>query len=266
MNELEFLGKDYFQWHNFVYLFMVFWIAIFLRYIILSELYIRAIYLPFKKLNPNRILSVMAPISQRNREILYSLISSVLFALVAIVMIMLWQEGYTKIYHQWNEYPLWYHPLALVFAALIHETYYYWLHRWMHHKSVYQYVHRIHHESINTSAWTSFSFHPLESLLQAIIIPLIFMVIPIQIYLLLLFLLLMTVSAIVNHAGVEIFPKNFNKHWLGKYFIGATHHDQHHRKFLLNYGLYFTFWDELMGTESNDYHKEFQSNTLDIEK
>jgi Delta7-sterol 5-desaturase len=266
MNDLDFLNKDYFLWHNFAYLFMVFCLAIFLRYIILSELYIRTIYKRFKRLKSNRILSEIAPVSQRNREIMYSFISSVLFAFIAIAMIMLWQEGYTKIYLFWSEYPFWYHPLALLFAALIHETYYYWLHRWMHHKSVYKYVHRIHHESINTSAWTSFSFHPLESLLQAIIIPLIVIIIPIQIYVLLLFLILMTLSAIINHAGVEIFPKNSNIHWLGKYFIGATHHDQHHRKFLLNYGLYFTFWDELMGTESSDYHKEFQSKTSESHK
>ena len=51
---------------------------------------------------------------------------------------------------------------------MIHETYYYWLHRWMHLPHIYKYVHKAHHESLTTTAWTSFSFHPIESFLQGL--------------------------------------------------------------------------------------------------
>jgi len=76
-----------------------------------------------------------------------------------------------------------------------------------------------------------------------------------------LMLIIMTVSATINHLDIEIYPKGFEKHWLGKWLIGATHHSQHHAKFLTNYGLYFTFWDKWMNTESPDFEELFREKT-----
>ena len=106
------------------------------------------------------------------REIRLSALSSLRFAVLFGVLIILWQAGYTKIYLRWSDYPLWYHPLSLLAALLLHETYYYWLHRWMHRPKVYRLLHQWHHESIHSSSLTAFSFHPLEATLQAIVIPL----------------------------------------------------------------------------------------------
>ncbi|HWI93298.1 MAG TPA: sterol desaturase family protein [Flavisolibacter sp.] len=83
-----------------------------------------------------------------------------------------------KVYTDPNEYGWWWLPLSLVISVLIHETYYYWLHRWMHHPKVFRIVHNIHHESNITSPWTAFSFHPFEALLQAGFLPLLFLVMP----------------------------------------------------------------------------------------
>jgi len=74
-------------------------------------------------------------------------------------------------------------------------------------------------------------------------------------------LVIMTVSAVVNHLDIEIFPENFDQHWLGKWLIGATHHSLHHSEFTTNYGLYFTFWDKLMHTESRKYERLFREKT-----
>ena len=176
-------------------------------------------------------------------------------------MIMAWQYGYTAIYTSWNAFPLWYIPLSFLGAMFIHETYYYWLHRWLHHPKVYKHIHKIHHDSVSTSVWTSFSFHPIESVLQAIIIPLMVMIIPMHLVVLLLMLLIMTISAIINHAGVEIYPSSWRKHILLKWLIGSTHHDLHHRRFTKNYGLYFTFWDIWMDTESAEFDERWNKAT-----
>ena len=76
----------------------------------------------------------------------------------------------------------------------------------------------------------------------------------------------MTISATINHAGVEVYPRGFEKHWLGKWIVGATHHDLHHREFRFNYGLYFTFWDKWMNTESPRFEELFREKTEDIPK
>ena len=143
---------------------------------------------------------------QQIKEIFWSGISSILFGIIGVLMIMAWQHGMTSIYIDWNAYPLWYIPISAIGALFVHETYYYWVHRWLHHPKVYKLVHKIHHDSISTSVWTSFSFHPIESILQAIIIPIMVLIVPMHLSVLILLLMVMTVSAIINHGGVEIYP------------------------------------------------------------
>ncbi len=187
---------------------------------------------------------------QTKRELLMSFYTSFVFGASAVAMLYAWQAGWLKIYLDWDEYPLWYLPVSLIFGMLIHETYYYWLHRWMHHPKVYPILHRGHHDSVVTSGWTSFAFDPIESILQAGIIPVILLFLPMHGAVLVLWLTLMTVSAIVNHLNVELYPMPLEKTWWGRNVIGATHHGLHHTRFTKNYGLYFTFWDRWCGTEA----------------
>jgi Delta7-sterol 5-desaturase len=194
-------------------------------------------------------------------EVRWSIITSMLFALAGAFTTVLWQKGYTKLYMDVNQYPLWYLPLTLLVSMVIHETYYYWLHRWMHRPKVFKLLHKVHHDSNTTSPWTAFSFHPLEGSLQAIVLPLTIMFIPMHVYVLLTQLTLMTFSSVVNHLEIEIYPANFHKHVLGKWMIGATHHSLHHKQFKYNFGLYFTFWDKWKRTESPKFKELFEEKT-----
>ncbi len=72
----------------------------------------------------------------------------------------------------------------------------------------------------------------------------------------------MTLSSVINHLNIEIYPKNFNKSSIGKWLIGATHHSLHHKQFKYNFGLYFTFWDKIKKTESPLYDELFLKSTL----
>lgn len=259
--DLSFLERDYTSIGPFVYLFVVFSIIIFGRYLLLSGLYQKLIYDRLGKFIPSRIISPKYPKAQQIREIIWSGISSILFGLIGVLMIMAWQRDYTQIYTSWYDYPLWYIPISFMGALLIHETYYYWLHRGLHHPKIYRYIHKVHHESVSTSVWTSFSFHPLESILQAIIIPLMTFIIPLHLSVLITLLIFMTISAIVNHAGIEIYPTTWRNHKIFRWFIGATHHDLHHRRFTKNFGLYFTFWDIWLDTESAEFDQKWEAAT-----
>jgi len=198
---------------------------------------------------------------QFRRELFYSLITAGLFAVTGSLMVVAWQHGYTKIYLEVARYGYWYLPLSLLLYLLIHETYYYWLHRWMHRPAVFKVVHKVHHLSTTTSPWTAFSFHPLEGLLQAVFLPLLLIVMPMHLYVILLQLTIMTFSSVINHLDIEVYPKNFQKHLLGKWLIGATHHALHHKQFKYNYGLYFTFWDKWKCTESPLFKTLFDEKT-----
>ncbi|WP_297793010.1 sterol desaturase family protein [uncultured Eudoraea sp.] len=242
---------DFLDFKAVLVLTVLLFVIIFIRFLIVSGLYHYIFFFLFRKKFDNRILD-HTPLKKKQlfKELYWSAISGLIFAIFGIFIYALWSNGKTVIYDDINAYPIWYIPLSVFLALFIQDTYYYWIHRWMHIPIVYKYFHRIHHKSVHTSVLTAFSFHPLETVLQAIILPLIVVFLPMHYYALLFMLLIMTISATINHAGVEIYPSGKYGSSFGKWVIGATHHDQHHRKFRCNFGLYFTFWDKLMGTES----------------
>jgi sterol desaturase/sphingolipid hydroxylase (fatty acid hydroxylase superfamily) len=84
-------------------------------------------------------------------EVKWSLITSLIFAVAGAITMVLWQKGLTRIYIDVHQYSLWYLPVSLVVSMLIHETYYYWLHRWMHNPKVFKILHKVHHDSNTTS-------------------------------------------------------------------------------------------------------------------
>ncbi len=64
---------------------------------------------------------------------------------------------------------------------------------------------------------------------------------------------------VIAHLGYEMYPKNFNTHWLFKLKTPSTHHNMHHEKVHGNYGLYFTWWDKLCKTEFKDYNSTYNA-------
>jgi len=195
------------------------------------------------------------------RELKWSVVTSFIFAIAGSVTALLWQTGYTKLYTDPFKYGFWYLPLSLLLSLFIHDTYYYWLHRWMHRPKIFKLLHKVHHDSRITSAWTAFSFHPLEGLLQAIILPLIIITVPLHVYVILVQLTLMTFSSVINHLEIETFPPAFRRHFIGRWLIGSTHHSLHHKQFRYNFGLYFTTWDKWRKTESPRFPFLFQVKT-----
>lgn len=185
---------------------------------------------------------------QIRREILWAFVSTLVFVVLACIGWWLYQQGLTRVYEETSRYPLWYLIISPVLLLVLYETYYYWLHRWMHSPKVFRIVHRIHHESMRPTVFTSFAFHPLEAFLQLVFFPIIILLIPFHYITLFTVFTIMSVSAVVNHSGVEIFRNRF----LLKHVISATHHDVHHRHFNHNFGLYFTWWDKWMKTEKTN--------------
>ena len=240
----------------------VIFLAVFFRYIFISGAYHYLFFRFLKKQFHTRLINDVSLNGQQAKvEIYRSFLTSIIFAVSGIALLYLMYNGFSEIYYEWSSYPFWYHPLSIFLALFIHETYYYWLHRWMHRPKIYRFIHKWHHDSIKTSSLTSFSFHPIESILQALVVPAMILFLPLHIYTLFFLLFIMTMSGTINHASVEIFPKGFEKNWLGKWLIGATHHDMHHKQFRFNFGLYFTFWDKWMGTESPKYEETFRKYT-----
>ena len=57
--------------------------------------------------------------------------------------------------------------VKLAIAALLLDTYQYWMHRWMHlNRTMYKYFHSVHHELTAPYAFGALYNHPLEGLLM----------------------------------------------------------------------------------------------------
>lgn len=187
---------------------------------------------------------------QMKREILWSLASALVYAVPAGIVAWGWQRhGWTLIYTDLHAMPLWYLPVSLFAFLAIHDTWFYWSHRWMHEPRIFKIFHAVHHESRTPTAWAAMSFHWTEALTGAFVIPLLVFLIPIHISMLAVVLSIMTVMGVGNHMGWEMFPKWLVHGPAGRWLITATHHQKHHTAYRGNYGLYFRFWDKICGTD-----------------
>ena len=90
---------------------------------------------------------------QIRSEIRWSLVSAVIYAAPAGVVAWGWQQhGWTRIYSDVGEYPLWWLPASVAVFLLAHDTWFYWTHRLMHLRSVYKLMHAVHHSSRSPTA------------------------------------------------------------------------------------------------------------------
>jgi Delta7-sterol 5-desaturase len=187
---------------------------------------------------------------QIRREIAWSLASAAIYGVPAGLVAWGWQErGWTLIYTDTAAYPLWWLPVSVLLYLAAHDTWFYWTHRLMHRPRWFRLAHAVHHDSRPPTAWAAMSFHPIEAITGAVVIPSLVFVIPIHAAALGLVLGIMTFMGVTNHMGWEVFPRRVVHGPLGKWLITASHHQRHHEQYRGNYGLYFRFWDRLCGTD-----------------
>ncbi|MDX2285402.1 MAG: sterol desaturase family protein [Bacteroidia bacterium] len=196
--------------------------------------------------------------AQYRREIVWSMSTLVIFALVGLLTFLLGRAGYTQLYLRIGDRSIGWLIISTFLLILLHDTWFYWMHRFLHLPGVFSIAHRTHHRSITPSPWAAFAFHPLEAVLEAAIVPIGVFLIPLHPLAIGLFLLWMILFNVLGHLGYELFPKGFTRHPLGRWSNTSTHHDMHHRFTHCNYGLYFNFWDWLMGTNHKRYHEYFE--------
>ncbi len=191
-------------------------------------------------------------------EIKYSMLNMVIFGITGMFTVWASHQGWTQIYSKISDYGIAYFIFSVVAMIFLHDTYFYWTHRFMHLKKVFPLVHKVHHHSLNPTPWAAFSFHPIEGFIEAAIVPLIVFLFPVHPFAILIFLLFMTALNVMGHLGFEMYPKGFTKHALLGINNTSTHHNMHHSLTNCNYGLYFNFWDKWMGTNHKKYNETFE--------
>jgi sterol desaturase/sphingolipid hydroxylase (fatty acid hydroxylase superfamily) len=182
------------------------------------------------------------------REVLHSLLTSFIFAFVAWLCLGTPLREHTQFYTDARQFGWAYLVASIPLTLLIHDAYFYWIHRLMHLPIFYRKIHLTHHRSVNPSPWAAYAFHPLEAVLEAGIMPILLIIMPLHPISFFGFVTAMLVFNVYGHLGYELFPRKIYDHPLGKWLNTSIYHNLHHEKFHGNYGLYFTIWDRLCGT------------------
>lgn len=194
-------------------------------------------------------------------EFKYSMSTVFIFSINGFIIHTLATNGHTRIYHDIGQHGLWWFLLSGMVMILFHDFYFYWSHRFMHLKAVYKHVHKVHHLSTNPSPWAAHSFHPLEALIQTVPFNIMVMTLPLHPAVIAFFMIHMIVRDVMGHLGYEFFPKGFLKSKWFNWLTSTTHHNLHHKNFHSNYGLYFSWWDNWMGTTDKAYESTFHEVT-----
>ncbi len=211
-----------------------------------------------KKLEGRKIRPDSPKWSQMRREIATSLRTSAIFAGVGGMSIAgLMAAGVEVIYRDPLERGWAYLIFSVLALIVLHDAWFYWTHRLIHRPKLFRRFHRVHHKSYNPSPWTAYSFNVGEAVVNAIYLPLVLLLIPSSGLAIFIFINHMMLRNAVGHCGYELFPSGRDGRPVLDWMTTVTHHDLHHAQAGWNFGLYFTWWDRLMGTEHPLYHEKF---------
>ncbi len=241
--------------------FPVFFYRIGIRYVVFAGIAFLLFYVIFR--NQKRIRKIQRnfpKVSDYQRDISYSVLTIVIFTIVALVTFIT-LSPYNLLIKDISAEPTWYWAGTFILMFFLHDFYFYWAHRWMHQPRWFKTIHKVHHLSTNPSPWTAYSFHPLEAIVEVMIIPIIAFTIPSHLLVVMIFMVFQIAYNVYGHIGYELYPKGFHKTWIGKYVNTSVSHNQHHQRFHGNYGLYTLIWDRVFGTIRPDYDEDYEKAT-----
>jgi lathosterol oxidase len=210
-----------------------------------------------KKLERNKIQRRGYKNSDIIREISHSIQSNIFLATMHFICLFTPLAKYTQVYKNINDYPIWYVPISIILLMLLHDTYFYFMHRIVHNKSLFNIIHLVHHKSIAPTPWAAYSFQLLEGFTEALAIPILLFLIPVHPIIFAIYVIIALLINVYGHLGYEVMPKKFRNSILFEILGTSVYHNLHHSKFNYNYSLYFRHWDKFFRTEYPQYEQEY---------
>ena len=203
------------------------------------------------KIQPGRALAV-EKVRRDIRQSVRSLLSIALMFSIGHVL-------YTRFHVGFMAWPASIGSVVLSFliSMVAYDTWFYWMHRLLHSRRLYRRIHRWHHLSLPSVAWSNNSDTLLDNLFLQSYWLAAHLIVPIAPVVLLVHKLYDHVSGIIGHSGIE---HGGAICWPPSPMNSVTHHDQHHRYFNCNYAPHFTVWDRLMGTLHPTHDAELKEN------
>lgn len=133
--------------------------------------------------------------------------------------------------------------IEIVILFFWNELHFYINHRLLH-TSWLRGFHKTHHQSMTTTPWTTYSFHPVESMMLGSVLILPMLVHDFSVEALFSVPVFSFVINQIGHANYDWFPES-------QFFLlqGARRHQQHHEKIHGNFGFALHYFDKLLKTD-----------------
>lgn len=152
----------------------------------------------------------------------------------------------------------------LILAPIVHSAHFYFSHRLLHVRTLYQTVHGLHHRNVEVGPWSGLAMHPVEHLIyfSTVVVLWLLALHPVNALFQIQFAVF---NAAVAHTG-------FEKLKLGDRIAidaGSHFHDLHHKYFECNYGGGLVALDKLFDSfndGSNNSHAAMRARQRAIHK
>lgn len=147
--------------------------------------------------------------------------------------------------------------VSVVGLVVLNDLWFYAVHRMLHHPALFRHVHAVHHQSVDTNPFSSYSFHVVEALLISGWVLPVALFVPLPLAAFGAAQVIGTANNLMSHLGYEFLPRWILRVPGLRWMNSATFHSRHHTQLRGNYGLFSRVWDRLFGTELPGYEEAF---------
>jgi len=164
---------------------------------------------------------------------------------------------YSPVYTNVDEHGWFYFFFWIIGMTVYVDAAFYWVHRLMHGRPIFVFVHKLHHRFVDVTPWASYGLHFNEAALVAVTtlyIPA--LLFPWHPAALLIYSTYNIGWTTYLHCGYELIPEKWQRSGPLSWLYSSRHHKLHHQNGQYNFGIYFIFWDRLMGTEKENQKEQ----------
>lgn len=177
---------------------------------------------------------------QRHRELTQSAVSVLIFGVGMVFPWGLLKLGWARL----DADPSGPQIVLEILGLAIWNDVHFWINHRLLHTRLLRRIHGLHHRSVVTTPFATYSFHPLEALMLGNVLLPPMLVHDFSFWALASVPLFSLFFNNIGHANYDFFPKVSYGHW----FAASRRHHLHHACHSGNYGFQFTFMDRLFGT------------------
>lgn len=165
--------------------------------------------------------------------------------LITLLGYKLYQFQILKIDFTFSILPIILDTLLLI---VIMDFFMFCFHYMVHHLKWFYPLHQLHHTHVETSVYSLFVLHPVETFGFGMIWLSTITLVKFNFISIIIYLTLNLLYGIFGHLKTDLFPDFWYKSKITKWISTTRFHANHHKNESHNFGFYFTIWDKIFKT------------------